>query len=102
MSAFVFSKNIDRLRSNHSYHEGLQRLARGILPPLLLASYVVYRYQTPKWGLLIGFLLGLALSACFLVRHSVRVEYDQMVRYFLVLTHLESSVTAKAIPGART
>lgn len=91
MSAFVFSKNIERLHSNHIYHEGLQRLARGILPPLVLASYVVCTNQTPKWGLLVGFLIGLAASACFLVRHSVNVEYDQIVRYFLVLTNIEQS-----------
>jgi hypothetical protein len=41
MSAFVFSKNVERMHSNHIYHEGLQRLARGVLPAFFLTSYVV-------------------------------------------------------------
>jgi hypothetical protein len=91
MSAFVFSRNIERLHANHIYHEGLQRLARGILPPLFLASYVVWKHQTPSWLLLIMFCIGLAVSACFLVYHSVNAEYERIVRYFLVLTNIEQS-----------
>jgi hypothetical protein len=93
MGAFVFSKNIERMYSNHIYHEGLQRLARGILPPLLLASYVVWKDQPPAWLLLSMFFISLAVSACFLVRHSVNVEYEQMVRYFLVLMNTEKRTT---------
>lgn len=96
MSAFVFSKNVERMHSNHIYHEGLQRLARGILPSLLLASYVIWKNQTPAWFVLVVFCIGLAVSAYFLVRHSVNVEYEQIVRYFLVLTNNEQHATVQA------
>lgn len=101
MSAFVFSKNIERLHSNHIYHEGLQRLARGVLPPLLLASYVIWKNQAPSRLMLVAFCIGLSASACFLVRHSVNVEYEQIVRYFLVATTIEhrSSVPASEKAG---
>jgi hypothetical protein len=102
MSAFVFSRNIERLHTNHIYHEGLQRLSRGILLPLLLACYVVWKSQTPSWGLLVGACVFLALSACFLVRHSVTVEYRQIARYFLVLTNNQEAATASAGRAALT
>lgn len=107
MSAFVFSKNIERLHSNLTYHEGLQRLSRGILPPLLLASYVVWKNHTPDWPWLIGFFIFLAVWACYLVCHSVNVEYEQIMRYFLVLTNIEqraagrASATADGMPSVR-
>lgn len=107
MSAFVFSKNVGRLYSNHIYHEGLQRLARGILLPLILACYVVWKYQTPSWFLLVMFFIVLAVSAVFLVRHSVNVEYEQITRYFLVMVNteqhadLQTSEMADGAPSAR-
>jgi hypothetical protein len=94
MSAFAFSKNIERLNSNHGYHEGLQRLARGVLPPLLSAIYIIWKHQTPAWLLPVVFFIGLAASACWLVYHSVDTEYRQLTRYFLVLKHIEQRADA--------
>lgn len=95
MSVFVFSKNVERMHSNHIYHEGLQRLTRGILPPLLLAIYVVSKNQTPLWLLLVAICVGLAASACLLLYHSVNAEYEQIVWYFLTLTNTEKRAAAK-------
>jgi hypothetical protein len=89
MSAYVFSKNIERVNAYHLFQEGLQRLARGMLLPLLLASIVVWKYKTSFWLLLIVFFIILAVSSYCLVRHSVNTEYEQLVRLFLVLKNTD-------------
>jgi hypothetical protein len=107
MRAFVFTKNIERLNANHLYHEGLQRLARGMLLPLLLASIVIYSYKTPLWPLLILLCALLAISSCALLLHSVKTEDEQIVRFFVVLTSItqgtvvQSSTTADDMPNVR-
>ncbi|HEV7904026.1 MAG TPA: hypothetical protein VGO96_09305 [Pyrinomonadaceae bacterium] len=95
MSVFVFSKNVERMHSNHIYHEGLQRLARGILPPLLLAGYVVSKNQTPSWFLLVAICVLLAASACSLLYYSINAEYEQIAGYFITLTNIEKRTAAK-------
>jgi hypothetical protein len=96
MRSFVFTKNIDRLNDNHLYHEGLQRLARGMLLPLTLASIVVWRHNTPGRGYLITFCVTLFVSACALMVHSVKTEDEQIVRFFLAT---RDSGDEKGIPN---
>lgn len=83
MSAAVFSKNSDRLNANHLYHEGLQRFARGMLPPLLMAIILVWRAQGPAWELLVALLGGFLLVSLALLGHSIRTEEDQIARFFI-------------------
>lgn len=96
MHAFVFSKNIERLNANHLYHEGLQRLARGMFLPLVLASLVVWVHKTSWWLLLIGGFIGLALSSYALLLHSVRSEEEQIARFFVALINIEQRPAAQA------
>jgi hypothetical protein len=99
LRAFVFSKNIERLYANHNYHESLQRLARGILPPLVLAAgVVVWKMQIqPRSIALAASCLLLAVSACYLLHHSIEVEYEQVVSYFLVLRNSEQRANMGAV-----
>jgi hypothetical protein len=88
MRALVFRENIDRLNANHLYHEGLQRLARGMLLPLVLAILVVLQSNSPlKSALtaLLGFFLIISLA---LLVHSVRTEDAQIAHFFLTSTEL--------------
>lgn len=85
MSAAVFSQNSDRLNANHLYHEGLQRFARGMLPPLLMAMVWVEHAQAPAWGILVAILGGFLLVSLALLVHSIRTEEDQITRFFIAL-----------------
>lgn len=89
LRAAVFGKNIDRLNANHLYHEGLQRFARGMPLPLLLAAFLVWREQGSMWEWLVAGLGILLLIALWLLRYSLRAEEEQVVRFFLALVRVK-------------
>jgi hypothetical protein len=107
IGAYVFSQNIERANAYHLFQEGIQRLARGMLLPLLLASIVVLNKQTPGRFYLVLFCIGLAWSSYRLVRHSVNTEYEHLVRSFLALhnneqrTAVRASTMADGVPSVR-
>lgn len=81
--AVVLGMNIERFNSYHQYHEGIQRLSRGMLVPIIMAIVLVWREKGPLWVS-----LALALGSSFLVllallMHSVRREEDQFARFFV-------------------
>jgi hypothetical protein len=92
MHAIAFKENIDRLNTNHLYHEGLQRLSRGVLPPLLLAMWVLIRTRGIDGLYLIGILAAFFLIALHLLYHSIRTEEEQVARYFFVLSGTRSPI----------
>ncbi len=92
MRALTFSRNIERLNANHLYHEGLQRLARGMLLPLLLASIVVWQHKSPGWPLLIAVFIILAISSYALLLHSLKTEEDQLIRFFVAWTKSDQRI----------
>lgn len=83
MRALVFKENIERLNSNHLYHEGLQRLARGMLLPLLMAIAFVWKSEKAAWEMLVGILVVFFLLSIWLLAHSVRTEDAQIAHFFL-------------------
>ncbi len=90
--AFTFSQNIERLNSNHLYHEALQRLGRGMFIPLILASIVFIRHAA-NWRLLIFFCFLFALFAGALIVHSIKTAEEQHVRFFIALRHAKKGNT---------
>jgi len=83
LQALIFSKNINQLNSDHVYHQGLQRLARGMLIPILMAIWLVCRQARPAWGWLV-LALSIFFLVCFaLLVHSIRREEDQIAAFFI-------------------
>lgn len=100
LRASVFGKNIDRLNSHHLYHEGLQRLARGLLVPIILAAIWVWIKNNNMRGPLVFSLGLLFLFSLWLLKYSVRAEEEMIVRYFLVAAaKVERKETGAANPG---
>lgn len=83
MRALVFRDNIDRLNSNHLYHEGLQRLARGMLLPLIMATVFVWKSQKAAWPALVVILIVFFIISLALLIHSIRTEEAQIAHFFL-------------------
>ncbi len=86
MRAAVFRENIDRFNTNHLYHEGLQRLARGMLLPLLLGITILVPVRGINGSALIVLLASFFLIALHLLYHSVQTEEEQIARYFFILS----------------
>ncbi len=83
MQVAAFKENIDRLNTSHRYYQGLQRLARGMLLPLLLGMWNLnHAHAIHVWGLVT--LGGFVVVALCLLGHSVWVEEEQVARYFFV------------------
>jgi len=87
MRAAVFAKNIDRLNANHLYHEGLQRFARGMPLPTILAFAWIVKESGSLWVSLIALVVFIAFfsMAIWLLRYSVEAEDEQIVRFFIML-----------------
>jgi hypothetical protein len=81
----VFARNINRLNSQHLYYESLQRLARGMLVPLLLAGAWVWGSHTTAKVFLVSVLGLLCAMSFWLLCYSIRAEEDQVARFFIVL-----------------
>ena len=85
LQAAAFEKSIDRLSSHTQFHQSLQRLARGMVVPLLLASYWVCRNQNPAWGILLGALVLLLVLSLWLLCYSIRAEEQKLVLFYIEL-----------------
>jgi uncharacterized protein (DUF433 family) len=95
LRAAAFSSGIERLASNHSYHEGLQRLARGMLVPLLLLfGLVAWHVERPFSWLHLGLIVGLLSLSAWLLSHSLKTENGQIARFFLVIPDVAKLVKA--------
>lgn len=90
LRAIVGVANVERLNAVVVFQEGLQRFARGMLLPLLLASVLVFveRIQG-RWVLLVVF-AGFFFLAALLLKYSVSNEEGHVVRYFVTLTSTEA------------
>jgi ABC-type multidrug transport system fused ATPase/permease subunit len=86
MRAAVFRENIDRFNTNHLYHEGLQRLARGMLLPLLLGIIILITNNGLHAVSLVVLLASFFLIALHLLCHSIHTEEEQIARYFFTLS----------------
>lgn len=91
--SFVFSHNIDRLNSNYLYHEGLQRLSRGIIPSLLLAIALVLKKHPSYYEFWLVFLFILFIIAIWLLKYSVDHNEEFIVRFFVTL--MQSSIVSE-------
>jgi hypothetical protein len=104
MRPCVFRENVDRLNSNHLYHEGLQRFARGMFLPLLLAIALVLESQNPSWPafVLVVIFVAFSLISVSLLVHSVRAEESQIAGFFIASTASQSNATPQrpAFPQA--
>lgn len=100
MRAVVFCKNIERLNSDHLYHQGLQRLARGMFVPILMAGLLVERQGRPGWLSLVVVLVVFFLVCLALLVHSVRREEEQIATFFTALTSGEGRPTPALKPTA--
>ena len=81
----VFRETCPWLDTRYQFYQSLQRLARGVLIPLLLAVLWVYLRRGLSWEASVGLLLavaGLALCAVWLLVHSVRREDEYIVRFY--------------------
>jgi hypothetical protein len=102
LRASVFAHNISRLNSQYLYHQSVQRLARGMLVPLLLAGvWVSGSHTTAKVLLVLVSVLGLLCAmSCWLLWVSIREEDDEVARYFIVLEAKPTEKRAAANPAA--
>jgi hypothetical protein len=87
METVVFCRNIERLNANDLFYKSLQRLARGMLFPLLLAIYLVWNQkicaQLPAVLVVLSVFFGVCL---LLLIYFLRVQENEIARFFIVLT----------------
>lgn len=82
MRTIAVSNNIERLNTIISFQEGLQRFARGMLLPLILAAVLISRQQSPNL-VLVGVFGGLFVLSLLLLKYSLANEEEQVARFFL-------------------
>jgi hypothetical protein len=90
LRAVIYSKNVERLNENHLYHQGLQRLARGMLVPLVMAAFLVLRDDGWLRVVLLPILGSFFIVCLELLIHSINKDEEQMVDLFLVLSAPET------------
>jgi hypothetical protein len=90
MYAFIFSCNIDRLNSNYLYHEGLQRLSRGLIFTLILAFVLVITNRPHFFEVWLFLLSAFFIIAAFLLKFSVELNEKNIVLFFVTL--IQSSI----------
>src|SRR4029078_6105098 len=98
MRAVVFRENIVRFNANHLYHEGLQRLARGVLVPLVLGIIMLMQHDQCLLALVSVLLFGVALRLLF---YSIEHEEEELVRYFLVIDASRTAAANRARSASR-
>jgi hypothetical protein len=89
IQAIAFSANIAQLNANDLFYKSLERLARGMLFPSLLAIYVIWRNKILEgWplGVVIIVLFGLFIVSFLLLRYSLKQKEDEIARFFLAVT----------------
>jgi hypothetical protein len=91
MEAIILCRNIEQFNSHDLFYKSLQRLARGMLIPLLLAIFVVfYRDRVSAFSLVSAFVLLVFFVVCFfLLKHFIQVEEDEIARFFVTLTSMQ-------------
>ncbi|HXU30754.1 MAG TPA: hypothetical protein VN851_09275 [Thermoanaerobaculia bacterium] len=104
LRAPVFGKNIDRLNHQHLYHEGLQRLSRGMLIPLIFAPIVWFCkangsvFSNTLVLAVFGFLFAMSL---WLLTYSIKTEDEQIIRFFIALIDADTEPTLASVPQNR-
>jgi len=88
MQTITFSRNIEQFNTHDLFHKSLQRLARGMLFPLLLVAALDLRQNGfSPLSLLILLVILVSIIVCIgLWRHFVQVEENEIARFFLVST----------------
>lgn len=97
LHAAAFAGNIDRLNAHRDFHQGIQRLCRGIVIPLLLAMYWVCDSGNPGRCLLVAMLLILLGLSSWLLWYSVGMDERRIAVFYV---QLESGQKSPA-PGEK-
>lgn len=87
METAVFCEGVDRFNANDLFYKSIERLARGMFFPLLLAAGIVLCKDHTISSIFIEAGLVLALVIFFgLLYHFLETEEDEIARFFITLT----------------
>jgi hypothetical protein len=93
MRALISSRNIEHFSQSHLFYDGLQRFSRGMLLPLGMAVAWVWIHQGAARLLLAVVFVLLFLFAIWLLIHSIRIDEEQVARFFVLLVRQDRLIS---------
>ena len=100
MEAMTFCRNVAQFNSHDLFYKSLQRLARGMLFPLLLAAFfVIHQKGVSLFSLGAAVVLLASFVVCFfMLKHFLEVEDDEIARFFVTLAVTHPNVEGQPTP----